>query len=56
MRRELKFFVGVAIGIGIGAATGNIGIGIGISIAFGAAFAQIKNEQKIIDPDSSKAE
>ena len=46
MRRELKFFAGVAIGIGIGAATGNIGIGIGIGIAFGAAFAQTKNEQK----------
>ena len=46
MRRELKFFAGVAIGIGIGAATGNIGIGIGIGIAFGAAFAQTKNKQK----------
>ena len=34
MRRELKFFAGVAIGIGIGAATGNVGIGIGIGIAF----------------------
>jgi len=56
MRRELKFFAGVAIGIGIGAATGNIGIGIGIGIAFGAAFAQTKNEQKRIDPDSSEEE
>ena len=56
MRRELKFFAGVAIGIGIGAATGNIGIGIGIGIAFGAAFAQTKNEQKIIDPYSSEEE
>ena len=54
MRRELKFFAGVAIGIGIGAATDNVGIGIGIGIAFGAAFAQTKNEQKRIDPDSSE--
>ena len=56
MRRELKFFAGVAIGIGIGAATVNIGIGIGIGIAFGASFAQTKNEQKRIDPDSSEEE
>ena len=56
MRRELKFFAGVAIGIGIGAATDNVGIGIGIGIAFGAAFAQTKNEQKRIDPDLSEEE
>ena len=56
MRRELKFFAGVAIGIGIGAATDNVGIGIGIGIAFGAAFSQTKNEQKRIDPDLSEEE
>ena len=56
MGRELKFFAGVAIGIGIGVATGNIGIGIGIGIAFGAVFAQTKNEQKKIDPDLSEEE
>ena len=54
MRRELKFFAGVAIGIGIGAATDNLGIGIGIGVAFGATFSQTKNEQKSTISDSSK--
>ena len=53
MRRELKFFAGVAIGIGIGAATNNLGIGIGIGIAFGAAFSQTINEQMSTKSDSS---
>ena len=53
LRRELKFFAGVAIGIAIGAATGNLGIGIGIGIAFGAALSQTKNKQKSTKSDSS---
>ena len=43
MRRELKFFAGVAIGIGIG-----------IGIAFGAAFSQTRNKQKSTDSDLSE--
>ena len=54
MRRELKFFAGVAIGMSIGAATDNLGIGIGIGIAFGAALSQTKNEQKSTGSDSSE--
>ena len=54
MRRELRFFAGVAIGIGIGAATDNLGIGIAIGIAFGAAFSQTKKEQKSAKLDSSE--
>tara|TARA_B100001175_G_scaffold11752_1_gene9171 strand:+ start:4173 stop:4406 length:234 start_codon:yes stop_codon:yes gene_type:complete len=54
MRRELRFFAGVAIGIGIGAATDNLGIGIAIGIAFGAVFSQTKNEQKSAKSDSSE--
>ena len=56
MRRELKFFAGVAIGLGIGSATGNLGIGIGIGIAFGAAFYQAKNTQNSTDSDLSEEE
>ena len=52
MRRELKFFAGVAIGIGIGAATDNLGVGIGIGIALGAALSQNKKKQEDIEPDS----
>ncbi|MFL3051811.1 MAG: hypothetical protein ACJZ15_01305 [Candidatus Neomarinimicrobiota bacterium] len=54
MRRELRFFAGVAISIGIGAATDNLGIGIAIGIAFGAAFSQTKKEQKSAKSDSSE--
>ena len=54
MRRELKFFAGVAIGMSIGAATDNLGIGIGIGIAFGAALSQTKNEQKRTGSDSGE--
>ena len=56
MRRELKFFAGVAIGLGIGSGTGNLGIGIGIGIAFGAAFYQAKNTQNSTDSDLSEEE
>ena len=54
MRREFKFFAGVAIGMGIGAASDNLGIGIGIGIAFGVAFSQTKNEKKSTKLDSSE--
>ena len=54
MKRQLKFFAGVAIGMSIGAATDNLGIGIGIGIAFGAAWSQTKNEHNSTEPDSSE--